>query len=81
MYTLREFRANTKQAFDDSAEGHEVVITRGKHKFQLVSLVDKALPGHSFESQPNKTPKVIVPTVRRVNLQPIPKFHTARRKK
>lgn len=54
MYTLREFRMNTKQAFDDANEGHEVVIKRGTQKFQLVSLVDKPLPGHGLESIPAK---------------------------
>lgn len=59
MYTLRQFRANTKQAFDDSAAGHQVVIKRGINMFQLIALVDKPLPGHSFESIPSGQPKVI----------------------
>lgn len=56
MYTLREFRANTKQAFDDAASGHEVVISRGNENFQLVALVGDPLPGHTQES---KAPPVI----------------------
>jgi len=54
MYTLREFRANTKQAFDDADAGHEVVIKRGKQMFQLISLVSNPLKS-SFESMPGKS--------------------------
>ncbi len=59
VYTLREFRANTKKAFDDASAGHEVVIKRGKENFQLVSLVSLPLGGSSFES----TPKDIKPII------------------
>lgn len=55
MYTLREFRAHTKQAFDDAREGHEVIINRNHvEKFQLIALVDKPLPGHQMESKPGE---------------------------
>lgn len=59
MYTLREFRAKTKQAFDDAEQGHEVIITRGSQKFQLISLVKDPLLGHSFESIPGSKPSKI----------------------
>jgi hypothetical protein len=57
MYTLREFRANTKKAFDDANSGHEVVIDRSGQLFQLISLINLPLGGSSFES----TPKEIKP--------------------
>lgn len=56
MYTLSEFRKNLRQAFNDADNGHEVVIERYGQKFQLISLVDEALPGHVMESVPNKEP-------------------------
>lgn len=58
MYTLREFRANTKQAFDDAAQGHEVVIDRSGFTYQLVALAGPPLPGHAFESIPRKKPEL-----------------------
>lgn len=48
-----------RQAFEDSYQGHEVVVERYNQKFQLVSLVDKPLVGHSFESVPKQAPKII----------------------
>ena len=52
MYTISEFRKNTRKAFNDADSGHEVVIERYGQKYQLVSLVDKSHAGHSFESTP-----------------------------
>lgn len=52
MYTITEFRQNIRKAFNDADSGHEVVIERYGQKFQLVSLVDKPLPGHAKESNP-----------------------------
>jgi hypothetical protein len=60
MYTLAEFRKNLRQAFNDADQGHEVVIERYGQKFQLISLVDKPLPGHNYESVP-KGPPVLLP--------------------
>jgi len=54
MYTIVEFRKNIRKAFNDAHGGHEVVIERYGQKYQLVSLVDKALSGYSFESTPSK---------------------------
>lgn len=59
MYSLSEFRDNLRQAFNDAEQGHEVVIERYNRRFQLVSLVDKTLPGHSFSSSPKKSPQKI----------------------
>jgi hypothetical protein len=59
MYTIAEFRSNLRQAFEDANQGHEVVIDRYGQKFQLVALVDKPLPGHSFSSSPKKHPQKI----------------------
>lgn len=56
MYTIAQFRKNMRQAFNDAAEGHEVVIERYGQNYQLVGLVDKALPGHGLESTPGKPP-------------------------
>jgi hypothetical protein len=52
MYTISEFRKNTRKAFNDADSGHEVVIERYGQKYQLVSLVDKPHKGHVFESTP-----------------------------
>lgn len=52
MYTITKFRQNIRKAFNDADAGHEVVIERYGQKFQLVSLVDKPLPGHAIESNP-----------------------------
>lgn len=61
MYKLNEFRQNTRQAFNDAREGHEVVIERYGELYQLVALVDLPLGGSSFESTPTEvkplTPK------------------------
>lgn len=38
VYTLREFRANTKQAFDEAQKHGGVEISRGKVRFSLVYL-------------------------------------------
>jgi hypothetical protein len=59
MYTISEFRDNLRQAFEDANQGHEVMIDRYGQKFQLVALVDKPLPGHSFSSSPKKPPAEI----------------------
>lgn len=58
MYTPSQFRSNMRQAFNDADQGHEVVIERFGQKYQLVSLVNKPLPGHSFESVPDDAPKL-----------------------
>lgn len=60
MYTIAEFRLKMRKAFEDSFQGHEVVIERYGQKFQLIALVDEPLKGHSFESTPTAViPKVI----------------------
>lgn len=56
MYTIKQFRENLRQAFNDADQGHEVVIERYGQKYQLVSLVDKPLPGHTLESRPGEQP-------------------------
>lgn len=56
MYTIKQFRDNTRKAFNDADEGHEVVIKRYGELYQLVHLVDKPVGKMSFES----TPKSIV---------------------
>lgn len=58
MYKISEFRKNIAQAFTDSSEGHEVIITHKGQNYQLVALVDKPLPGHSMESIPGSVPKL-----------------------
>lgn len=59
MYTIAEFRKHIRKAFNDADEGHEVVIVRYGQKFQLVSLVDKPLGNHSFESTPASIEPII----------------------
>lgn len=54
MYTMSDFRSNLRQAFNDADSGHEVVVERYGQKYQLISLVDKPLKGHSFESAPKQ---------------------------
>lgn len=74
MYKINEFRQNLRKAFNDAAEGHEVVIERYEQKFQLVSLVDKPLGGQSFESTPKgKVLKQVGAMIDKSNVEAIEK--------